>query len=218
MNKIAYACDVGSTIAGNFGWARIDLCSETPPSGSDNIEELLEEISADMSSGVSVALGMEAPLYMPVPLLSSQLSSGREGEGNRSMFAPAGACVTTLACHQSAFLLQRLALVRSGHTLTLDASVWQEEDKVLLLWEAFVSGSAHDTEGSNIRDAATAATFFREHQDSLKEHNAVSCGLPLSLIGAVALWSRWTNDVEILHQPCVVLRPPERYAGEISPV
>lgn len=177
-----------------------------------------------MSTGRCVALGFEAPLYMPVPEESRALSSGREDEGDRSMFAQAGAYVTTLACHQAAFLLNALKDFQRTYQLTLDHDNWiGARQPTLLLWEAFVSGNAKKTDrcddvSDHVHDAATAANFFRGNRARLSEFNDVTCDRPLSVIGAVALWSGWRSDISILHERCLVLKPDkdDRYDGRFT--
>lgn len=216
MTRIVYACDIGSTLNGRFGWARVPLSGAATPAGSHNIDLLLQGLIADFQSGESVALGFEAPLFMPVPDYSINLSKGRDNEGNRSMFAPAGAYVTALACHQAAFLLRYLSSFASSVKLTFDSQVWLNSPaSMLLLWEAFVSGPAHAENNDHIRDAATAAVYFREHHQNLIEKSAVGCEAPLSLIGAAALWAGWVEDVTWLRKLCLVLRPEQSYGGEI---
>lgn len=201
MKPVCYACDVGSTKSKGFGWARFELDDGSQPIGSSEIDQLTHKLREDMSTGRSVALGFEAPLYMPVPEESRALSSGREDEGNRSMFAPAGAYVTTLACHQAAFLLNALKDFQRTYQLTLHHDEWiGTRHPTLLLWEAFVSGDAKkkgesDGNSDHVHDAATAANFFRGNRARLSEFNDVTCDRPLSVIGAVALWSGWSSAV-----------------------
>jgi len=214
---IVYACDVGSTKSGSFGWARVTLDSTSSPRGGENIEDLILNISSDLDTGRGVSIGFEAPLYMPVPNSSEDLSSGRKGEGSRSMFAPAGGYVTTLACHQAAYILRELSDFQSDYELTLNAEDWiQEEGQSLLVWEAFVSEEAHAEEDDHKRDAATAAVFFRENDQNLEDMNAVTSDSILSVIGSAALWAGWTEDTDILHEDCLVLRPSQMYNGEIQ--
>ena len=85
---------------------------------------------------------------------------------------------------------------------------------MLFIWEAFVSGPAHSTE--HVRDAATASIAFAKAQGSLSAANAVSAATPISLIGAVAMWSGWTEDVDVLHHPTLVIKPNEPYTGPIG--
>jgi hypothetical protein len=91
MNRSIYACDVGSTIQGRFAWKRIGAPVENCSDQHSEIEALVESLRRDFGDGLSVALEFEAPLFLPVPQVASQLSRGRVGESIRSCFAPAGA-------------------------------------------------------------------------------------------------------------------------------
>jgi hypothetical protein len=166
-----YAIDVGSTLAGGngaaFAWAKVPAAGGQLVVGTDPVG-LADSVASDLRSGASVALGLEAPLFIPVPHDAKRLSRGRENEGNRSWAAPAGGYVTTLALHQTAWLLRRLhAACSEACDLTVDPARWsqpEQERPVLFCWEAFVSGPAHS---SHTRDAATAAMYFQAHQTNL---------------------------------------------------
>lgn len=172
MDRAIYACDIGSVRAGSFAWVRADPRS-TRLVGSACIDSLVESLFQDITSGNrSVALGLEAPLFMPVPDDSQELNSGRDDEGQRSMFAPAGATVTTLGLHEVAWILaslrNRLGRKAEGIHYTLNGRDWRSTGgEQLLLWEAFVSEGAHAGQGEgrpHLRDAATAAAHFRDNE------------------------------------------------------
>jgi hypothetical protein len=211
-SRIVYACDIGSTkhpssTPPKFAWVRGDPEATTNAVGSHSIDALVRRAVVDISSGVSVALGFEAPLFIPVPLQSNQLSSARQGEGNRSFAAPAGSSVALLALHQCAWILAELAqATRRPCSLTLNIEDWPPpRDQLLFCWEAFVSGPAHGD--TDLADAATAAAEFCANEESLAQANAVAADRPLSLIGAAAMWSGWVGDAAILHQPTLVIKP-----------
>lgn len=206
-----YAVDVGSTLSGRdgvaFAWCRVSDAGGVPVSATD-ISALADSLGEDLRSGQNVALGLEAPLFIPVPQETEKLSRGRENEGNRSWAAPAGGYVASLGVHQTAWLLRELHK-RCGDRceLTVDPARWStpNHDRPLLFcWEAFVSGPAH-TDHSG--DAATAAMYFQAHQYKLT--TAVTAESPLSLFGAAVLWSGWSNDITWLHRSLLVLRPLE---------
>jgi len=219
MNAIAYACDIGSIKSGAFAWARNSSLEKTP-TASDSIDELITCIVEDGKAGKTIALGFEAPLFMPVPTQSAQLNSGRQYESSRSMFAPAGATVTTIAIHQTAWILKQLHQ-HLGHRLTLTMdwlADWRKREAHLFIWEAFVSSGGHSdpqAHNSHKRDAATALQYFLANADNLDGVNSVTCENPLSLIAAAALWSGWLADVRHLHSSCLVLRPEAPYQGEV---
>jgi hypothetical protein len=171
-----------------------------------------------MNADMSVALGFECPLFMPIPEVGDRLNYGRQGEGNRAMFAPAGAAVATLGLQEAAWILRQLRdRVRALPRYSLDWRAWPPEGAAphLLVWEAFVSGTAHGD--SHERDAATAAVFFRANEHDLNAVNAVTADQPLSMVHAAALWAGWANDLDRLHQACLVLKPEQRYEGDIDP-
>jgi len=210
-----YACDIGSVKSGAFAWARNDSLNNAPTASGD-IDDLITNIVNDVASGATISLGFEAPLFLPVPDDSTCLNSGRTGELNRSMFAPPGATVTTIAIHETAWILKRLQLaLQPQPTLTLDwESNWQAPGQ-LFIWEAFVSSNAHSD--THERDAATAVQYFLDNIDDLSAANAVTCENPLSLVAATAIWSGWLSDIQTLHLPCLVLKPTQPYNGRIDP-
>lgn len=217
MNRIIYACDVGSVRASTFAWARV-LPGMGNPCGSRDIDALVLRLVEDVNAHKSVALGFECPLFMPIPMQSDGLNRGRQGEGNRAMFAPTGAGVATLGVQEVAWVLSQIHdRVPALPLYSLDWHAWLAEDSRprLLIWEAFVSGAAHDN--SHERDAATAAVYFRDNEDNLDNVNAVTADRPLNMAHAAVLWAGWANDLDRLHQACLVLRPGQRYEGQIDP-
>lgn len=213
-----YAIDIGSTIPRRgqtaFAWCKVqDICG-APQCGASP-DALVESIVGDIHGGRSVALGIEAPLFIPVPADSNTLSRGRPGEGNRSWAAPAGGYVTTLAVHQTAWLLSKLyATCARVCQVAVDAPSWYHrgtKGPVLFLWEAFVSGAAHR---GHAEDAATAAMCFQGRQANLESD--VTAQNPISLVGAAVLWSGWSTDLMWLKNELIVLRPREPWEGKIA--
>lgn len=226
MKRVIYTCDVGSTRQqeGNkgpaFAWARL-LLNEGGKSiqGSSDIQQLVKRLELDIMQGYSVALGFEAPLFIPIPEDSKDLSRGRRGEGNRSFASPVGLAVCALGVHQSAWILKRLYESSSCKCeFTLDLQCWPPSGHrpVLFCWEAFVSGRAHSDK--HLKDAATAAVFFFDNEQDLQKANAVRAENIISLIGAVALWSGWRSDLHYLHRSTLVLKPNSVFEGEIQAV
>lgn len=214
-----YAVDIGSTISGAFAWAKVPRRGDVPAAGEDP-EALVHSVTADLNAGQSVAIGLEAPLFIPVPHAVNLLSRRRKGESNRPWSAIVGGYVATLALHQVAWLLVRLRESCSAMcALTVDPAAWSKKEKhTLFFWEAFVSGSSH-TKNDHKRDAATAATFFRQQQDKLTTVaivETVTAANPLSLFGAAVLWSGWSDEKEWLSRPLLVLKPSKPWDGEID--
>ena len=222
MNSIRaiYTCDVGSIPRGNFGWARcVPERKPAIPVGSNDISELANYLKKDMEDGINIALGFECPLFIPVPYSDGDLCRGRQGDGNRSVFAQAGATVATLGVHQAAWILRTIYPCGANHIeFTTDSSMWLPSDsrQVLFCWEAFVSGDAHGND--HIRDAATAIMFFIDNEIQLEAVNAVTTQQSFSLIQAVALWAGWSTEIDRLHGSALVIKPSNRYEGIIGSV
>lgn len=126
----------------------------------------------------------------------------RDGEKDGAFSAPAGLAVTALAVHEAAWILAALRRTCKAECIfTTDWKAWPPSggQQLLFCWEAFVSGKAHSD--TQVYDAATAATCFSLNESNLDQANAVTSERPLSLIGTAALWSGWTNDLAIPHNP-----------------
>lgn len=218
--RVIYAVDVGKTREPpNFAWARVGSEGDRDIIASSDIRILISRLEHDFKRGHSVALGFEAPVFIPIPESADDLSRGRKGEGSRSCFAPAGSTVAMLGVHQAAWMLRMLSgSCGNACTFTLDWKEWSPtaSEQVFFCWEAFVSGDAHGT--SHAQDAATAAMEFLRHEHALAAVNAVTTSRPFSLIGAAALWSGWTSNLDILHEPTLVIKPTEPYRGPIHNV
>jgi hypothetical protein len=184
-----------------------------------DIRVLVAKIKKDFECGYSIALGFEAPLFIPVPENAHDLSRGRQEEDDRPFSAQAGAYVTTLGMHQAAWVLREIFSSCSGLcAFTLDSEKWPptSSEQILFCWEAFVSGSAkgEGKEQSHVRDATTAAMAFLDREEDLMNSNEVTAERPFSLIGAAALWSGWTTDLKILHHDQTpVIKPSKPYQG-----
>ena|SRR5271157_3882834 len=101
---------------------------------------------------------------------------------------------------------------------SVDLAKWPPtgDRPLLFCWEAFVSGLAHSD--THVYDAATAATAFLANESQLATANAVTAERPISLIGAVALWSRWVTEADSLHASTLVIMPNAPYRGPVEPV
>ncbi len=186
------------------------------------MDELIKLLVADAAAGRSLALGFEAPGFLPVPESALQLNRARPGEGDRPWCFGAGAYTLAIGIQQSAWVIRALAATaRSTHALTTSWRSWpppQGARPVVLLWEAFVSKSAHSPTNDPVQDAASAAHEFLRNEHRLTEIHAVSCSPRLSLLGVVALWSEWAEDRSLLRDEPLVVRPTEPYAGRVESV
>src|SRR5688572_4794606 len=110
--RSVFAVDIGSTLLNRktklsaFAWARLGICPAEPMCSSQDPDLLVDRLAQDLNRNCSVALGFEAPLYIPVPQLSSDLSRARPGEAQRAWSAPVGLSVAALCLHQAAWILR----------------------------------------------------------------------------------------------------------------
>jgi len=201
--RVIYACDIGSTrnrgknAVPAFAWVRLNPNKGISSlQGSSDIQQLVKTLKIDIENRYSIALGFEAPLFIPVPDDTFNLSKARYGEGARSFASQMGLAVSALVVHQSAWILKRLCESTSGKCkFTLDPHCWPPSSHrpILFCWEAFVSEKAHSDQG--IRDAASAVVFFFNNEQNLREISAVSAENAVSLIGAVAFWNGWVSSL-----------------------
>ncbi len=77
-------------------------------------------------------------------------------------------------------------------------------ERGLFLWEAFVTANAKAA--THVDDATVAVSCFTAALPDPRSASTVSAERPLSLEGAAALWAGWTDNLALLHAPCLVLR------------
>jgi hypothetical protein len=134
--------DVGS--ATRTGWWRSPLAG--PSTEGRNVDELCAELADDLFSGNAVAVGFEAPLWVPYANDATQLGKARPGE-HPSWSAGAGATVLAYGIQQMTYVLHRLAV--APPPATLDPHELRVGTAQLLVWEAFVSGRGRTEQLSN---------------------------------------------------------------------
>jgi hypothetical protein len=201
-----YCADVGSIRQGNFGWAR----EEVPAGeierhrGGVEIAELVEALADDLSAGMPVALGFECPLFVPVPDDPFRLGAARPGEGTRPWSAGAGTGALATGLVQAAWVLAELREQRPADTVYLDWAAFEAARTGVFLWEAFVTEKAKAT--THVDDATIAVACFTAALPDPRSASHVTAERPLSLVGGAALWAGWSDDVELLRAPCLVMK------------
>jgi len=212
---VVYCADIGSVPKHRFGWARAEsdeAAIERHRSGTE-IVDLVEAVAEDLAAGRAVALGFECPLYLPVPEQPLRLGAARPGEGNRSWSAGAGAGALATGLAQVAWILDELRRRAPDTDTHLEWNEFARAGRGLFLWEAFVTDRAKAT--THVDDATVAVTAFRAALPNPAAANAVTAERPLSLLGAALLWSGWSDNSELLHAPCLVVKatPPTERGG-----
>ena len=213
-----YCADIGSIPNRRFGWACTDAAGNKieRDRGGAEIDDLVETVAADIADGRAVALGFECPLYVPVPQQPLRLGTARSGESNRSWSAGAGAGALASGAVQVAWILHELRQRGLNAQPFLDWAAFTGAGAGLFLWEAFVTDRAKAA--SHIDDATVAVTAFWDALPDVTAANAVTAERPLSLLGAALLWSGWSNDLALLHAPCLVIKatPPDALEAEAA--
>ena len=207
LERAIYACDIGSCRKGNFAWARIGAQQSAKPISSPDIEKLVSSLQTDLTAGLNIALGFEAPLFVPVPENPNEIGRSRAGEGNRPFSAGAGASAALMGLQQTAWIMHRLRGNIEKYKVIADWRLWPPASSAILLWEAFVSGVAKGE--CHTDDAETAALEFQRREASLESD--VTCEQTLSLVGVAAVWSGFSEDLAILKKPVLVLRTTKRF-------
>ena len=200
-NHSAFCADVGSIPNNKFGWASsIGGKLET---GTD-ISIFAANIAHAVGRKDKVSIGFECPLFVPVRDEPHMVASTRRGEGNRSWSAGAGTGALATGMVQSLWVMRRVKDIL-GYALkpTFD---WEEFEKTnsVFLWEAFVTSEAGKL--THIEAASAALKRFVAIAGSYENFGDIDESNVLSLIGACAIRSGWSKDVELLWSPCLVVK------------
>lgn len=222
--RVIFAVDVGAPGQG-LAWARLAPHEGTIPCGSTDYDLFLERLVRDLRADLPVALGFEAPLFLPVASTIGDLTRARLNEPGPWSFGP-GAYVTTVSIPLMALTLRHIrSEVDPPPRVSLDAESWLAPGGLrsnLLLWEAFVWGSAHAREPNvaglraDVQDAATAVrAFVRWEAAEPRGPSSVTAQDPISTVGAALVWSELGNDLGLLHKQTLVLRPTQAMGADV---
>ena len=206
-NPTVFAIDVGRI--DRIGWYVIGPTGER---GGESIDDLADELVAALDRGEQVALGLEAPMFVPVPSTPAQIGRQRDGENGRPWSVGAGATVLAFGLQECAYLL--CAVAERGAVrprVGFDPTGLHDGSIDLLVWEAFVSGKAKPPKGSVIplphqEDARAAATAFIARWAGGTIGSDVSCPRPLNLAAASLIASGLSDDPRLLTAPCLVVK------------
>lgn len=213
---VVVCADIGSVKKGRFGWwSSAGASGNLPSTLVDHLHELL-------STDRPVALGFECPLFVPLADNEQKLTSRRPGEGSKAWSAGAGCGALASGITEVAWTLKRLrerclALASTAEVTAFTS--WPAFNLVLsakpqaalFLWEAFVTGTSKATSTDKARlhilDAEIGARAFMAALPDVDAANAIHCECEVhSLLGAALLRTGWTDDVQALSLPCVVIK------------
>ena len=191
----------------NLGWSMV---GPTSVEGTD-LDECVTRMASALSEG-PLALGFEAPMYVPVRSVPDDLTKARNGECrdgvNRPFSASAGSTVTVTAMVVVPYVLAGLRRLVPTGKATLGWKSYFQEPKGLLLFEAFVTNQNKSTDTRHVEDARLAANHLFERASSgsaiLSAVNEPSC---FNMLGAMMLRTGWTDSLDVVSEECLVIRP-----------
>lgn len=191
----------------NLGWA---IVGPHQASGTD-LDKAIDEIADRLPRG-PVALGFEAPLYVPMRTVAADLTKARSGECvggvNRPYSASAGSTVLAIATVVVPYVLKALRAAAPTCVATIDYHAFFQEPSGLLLFEAFVTNQKKSHDARHVEDAELAAShLLRVAQQKSALESAISEPEYLNLLGAMMLRTGWSRDISVLDEECLVVRP-----------
>jgi hypothetical protein len=176
-----------------------------------DLDECVAAIAAALRIG-PVALGFEAPQFVPLRDDPMALTAGRRGEfgpgqPTRTFSASTGATVLVTSLVVVPYVLTGLRARVVGGFVTFDWKRPISEPGELLLFEAFVTDQRKDTATRHVEDARLAiADFRRGISDPQSFESSVTSPECLNLLGAALLRTGWSSDLALLSTNCLVVR------------
>ena len=199
-----FCADIGSVMNGNFGWFG-RLSDGTTVEGID-IAAFATTLASRIDLGERIALGFEAPLFVPLRTDPLEITRARNGETTPNWIGGPGAAVLATALAQVPWILRDLkSKVSVAARATLEWSEFASERADIFLWEAFVSGPAKGA--SHIRDAEVAVRAFVAALPNPPAANAIHEETVISILGTAMLRTGWSMDLNLLQSPCLVIKP-----------
>lgn len=201
-----FCADIGSINRECFAWARRHpRAHDEDVHSASSIEALADAVSYQLDRKRPVALGLETPLFVPVPDDSSSLGKARPCDvGAPAWSSNVGASVMATGLVQAAWLLARLHTTCPEAQLHLRWETFEAARTGLLLWEAFISGTAKGQ--SHEEDAQIGVRAFCAGLPWPGDPKADDVERPICIAGAAALWAGWKLELECLRSPCVLIR------------
>lgn len=203
MELNIFCADIGSVAGGNFGWFG-QLSGGKSVEGT-TMPELAVAVADKLDQGEGVALGFEAPMFVPLREDPATLTKRRLGETNPNWIGGPGSAVLATGLAQVPWVLREVKRRLAGAaTATLDWSAFIAGRDRLFLWEAFVSGAAKGA--THVHDARIAVEAFARSLPEPSLSNAISEPYVTSLLGAAMIRTGWGTDVSLLATPCLVIK------------
>jgi len=198
--------DVGKP-ATNLGWS---MTTGTRRFCGPDIDQCIKCL-ADALEGGPLALGFEAPLFVPMREDSNTMTRPRKGECvggvNRPFSAGPGCTVLVTGLVLVPYVLKKLRKAAPDAKATFDWRSPPAHCNQLLLFEAFVTNQQNRGGCRHVEDARLAVDAF---QRGMRNPNRFKSSIEepdcFNLIAASLLRTGWTTDVRILSEECLVVR------------
>lgn len=207
-----FCADVGSIARASFAWARrIPGSDGEELHQPESIESLAASVVHVLREGQPVALGFEAPLFIPVPESPDRLGKARPCDApSPSWSSGVGASVLATAMVQIPWILRFIHEQVSDLRVHVQWQSFAEQQDGLLLWEAFVSGAAKGE--THEEDAHSGVQAFCEQLPNPGDPSAAETERPFSLLAAAAIWAGFDLPIEDTRSGCLLVRathPPD---------
>ena len=220
--EVVYCCDVGTVFVGahnnvldrsSFAWARCDDPDLDQPSENANWndpEALAASIARDINKGCRVALGIEAPMWLPVidhlvresaPWALFRPRMAIESELRASWYLQLAAPASVRA-PQLVFLALSKAADQADLRLTVNVDQWRTspDNESILVWEGFAVGGfkpnygEYENENQDLLDAWCLSRMFQGLlRDGVPQENPmvgpVLSGADQQGFAQVSLWA-----------------------------
>lgn len=207
-----FCADIGSIARDSFAWARrIPGSDDEELHRPESIESLAASVVQILRDGGPVALGFEAPLFIPVPENPDRLGKARPCDApSPSWSSSVGASVLATAMVQIPWTLRFIHQQVPDLQVHVQWPPFAQRQDGLLLWEAFVSGAAKGQ--THEEDARSGVQAFCKQLPNPGDPIATETERPFSVVAAAAIWAGFDLPIEDLHDGCLLVRathPPD---------
>lgn len=201
-----FCVDIGSIARDSFAWARrIPGSDDEELHRPESIESLAVSVVQILRDGEPVALGFEAPLFIPVPEKPDRLGKARPCDApSPSWSSSVGASVLATAMVQIPWTLRFIHQQVPHLQVHVQWPPFAQRQDGLLLWEAFVSGAAKGQ--THEEDARSGVQAFCEQLPNPGDPIATETERPFSVLAAAALWAGFDLPIEDLRGGCLLVR------------
>lgn len=195
--------DVGSPKGGKLGWAI--LAPDADPVLGKDLDAFIDAMKA-LGAHWPLAIGFEAPLFIPTPAEALKILNARKGEESRPWSAGAGAAVTTAALAVVTYTLGGLRRGLGEATASTDLAALPVRPGDTFFFETFVTAAAKGDDHADdafiaAREIQTLLAGDRPYRSAIDEPDV------FSLLGASLLRTGWSTDLAVLSAPCLVVKP-----------